>query len=202
MSTGPEPYVSFLKRLPITLLTAMLLWLLLLRPVLDIAVPKFAESLIRAFEYPRVTRLITVEHQVQIRRSDFRSGSAIPTVPLAEIHFNTIILLALFMAVSKPFSRTQLERLFMGWSILFGIQSLNLYFHVKCVYALGLGEWSVQNYGDFARNLYGFLRYFSDLPGRFSAPFLIWLGFNWDVVTELIGIQSETRSTSKKRRKK
>jgi len=198
MSATTEHYASFLKRLPLALLAAMMLWLLLLRPALDVAVPKLTETLIRAFEYPRVTRLITADHQLQIRRSDFRSGSATPTVPLAEIHFNTIILLALYLATARPLSRSQLERLFMGWSILYLSQSLNLLFHVKCVYALGLGEWSVHNYSDFARNLYGFLRYFTDLPGRFSFPFLIWLGFNWDQVTLLIGTRAAAEPPKKK----
>ena len=81
----------------------------------------------------------------------------------------------------------QLERLFMGWCILYLTQTMNLFFHVKCLYALSLGEWSIQNYSDLARDFYGFWRYFTDLPGRFSFPFLIWLGFNWDQVIHLIG---------------
>ena len=50
-------YRSFLKRLPLTLVAAMLVWLVL-RPVLDTAVTGFAQLLIRSFEYPRVTRLV------------------------------------------------------------------------------------------------------------------------------------------------
>ncbi len=59
-------------------------------------------------------------------------------------------------------------------------------FHVKTLYALGLGEWSRANYSELASNLYGLGRYFTDLPGRFSFPFLIWLGFNWDHVQGLV----------------
>jgi hypothetical protein len=75
----------------------------------------------------------------------------------------------------------------MGWSLLLVVQTLNLVFHVKYLYATGLGEWSLQAYSDLGRNVLGFLRYFTDLPGRFAAPFLIWIGFNWQRVTELIG---------------
>ncbi|MEE4270039.1 MAG: hypothetical protein V2I67_00090 [Thermoanaerobaculales bacterium] len=177
---------SFLKRLPLTLLVAMLLWLAL-RPVLDVAVTGFAQLLIRSFEYPRVTRLVVEGHSAEVRRSDFRTDSGIPAIPLTEKHFNTIVLLALFLALPRPFSRRQLERLFMGWCILYLTQTMNLLFHVKCLYALSLGDWSVQHYSDLARDFYGFWRYFTDLPGRFSFPFLIWLGFNWDLVTHLIG---------------
>lgn len=178
-------YRSFLKRLPLTLLVAMLVWLLL-RPVLDTAISGFAQLLIRSFEYPRVTRLVVGDHKAEVHRTDFRTDSGIPAIPLTEKHFNTIVLLALFLAMPRPFSRRQLERLFMGWCILYLTQTMNLFFHVKCLYALSLGEWSLQQYSDFARDFYGFWRYFTDLPGRFSFPFLIWLSFNWDLVIQLL----------------
>lgn len=192
MSESVKLYRSFLKRLPLTLLVAMGLWLLI-RPVLDTAVTGFAQLLIRSFEYPRVTRLVAEDHKAEVRRSDFRTDSGIPAIPLTENHFNTIVLLALFLAMPRPFSRRQLERLFMGWCVLYLTQTLNLVFHVKCLYALSLGEWSALNYSDFARNFYGFWRYFTDLPGRFSFPFLIWLGFNWDLVARLLGAGDDSR---------
>jgi hypothetical protein len=185
MSKSVALYRTFLKRLPLTLVAAMVLWMLI-RPVLDSAVTGFTQVLIRSFEYPRVTRLVTDDHKAEVRRSDFRTDSGIPAIPLTETHFNTIVLLALFLAMPRPFSRRQLERLFMGWCVLYLTQTMNLFFHVKCLYALSLGEWSAINYSDFARNFYGFWRYFTDLPGRFSFPFLIWLGFNWDLVTQLL----------------
>jgi hypothetical protein len=186
MSGSNVLYRTFLKRLPLTLLTAMVVWLLV-RPALDSAVSGFAQLLIRSFEYPRVTRLVAEDHTAKVHRSDFRTDSKIPTIPLTEIHFNTIVLLALYLALPRPFSRRQLERLFMGWCILYFTQTMNLLFHVKCLYALSLGDWSIANYSDFSRNFYGFWRYFTDLPGRFSFPFLIWLGFDWDLVNRLLG---------------
>jgi hypothetical protein len=180
------PYTAFLKRLPVASLAAMVVWFAL-RPGIDLAVAGLSQTLIRAFEYPRVTRLVADDHRVQVRRSDFRTDSQIPTVPLADITFNTIVLLALYLALPRPLSRRQLERLLMGGCILYLTQALNLVFHVKTLYALGLGEWSNQHYSDAARNVFGFLRYFTDLPGRFSFPFLIWLGLNWDVVMHMLG---------------
>ena len=137
-----------------------------------------------------------------MRRSDFRSGSAIPKIPLTEIHFNTIVLLALHLATTRPLSRTQLERLLMAWCVLYLTQSLNLLFHVKTIYALALGEWSGQNYSTFSRNLFSSLQYFTDLPGRFAFPFLIWMGFNWDRVAVLVGISEESTEKSQKPSKK
>jgi len=191
----------FLRRLPITLIAATFIWLLL-RPAIDMAVAGVTQTLIRSFEYPRVTRLVVEDHRAQMRRADLRTDSRVHTVSMTEITFNTIVLLALYLALPRPFSRHQLERLFMGWCVLGLCQSLNLLFHVKTLYALGLGEWSQVHYSDFARNFYGFGRYFTDLPGRFSFPFLIWLGFNWEVVMKMLGIQEDAPTKSKTKGKK
>jgi len=185
-----EMQTSFLKRLPLTLILAMLLWALI-RPVTDHAVAGLAEILIRSFEYPKVTRLEVDQHHANVVRSDFRSDSVIPSIPLTEIHFNFIVLLALYFALPRPWSRAHLEKLFMGVCILYLSQAINLLLHIKCLYAFSLGDWSIQNYSDFARNFYGFWRYFTDLPGRFSFPFVIWLGFNWDEVIRLLAIRPE-----------
>lgn len=201
MSEPVVLYRSFLKRLPLTLLVAMAVWLAF-RPVLDTAISGFAQLLIRSFEYPRVTRLVVEDHAAEVHRSDFRTDSGIPAIPLTEKHFNTIVLLALYLALPRPFSRRQLERLFMGWCILYLTQTMNLFFHVKCLYALSLGEWSLQNYSDFSRDFYGFWRYFTDLPGRFSFPFLIWLGFNWDLVARLLGPGTSAEADLPKNKKK
>jgi len=196
-TNGRAPYSRFLKRLPLTLLVSMVLWFIV-RPGIEPAVAGLAQTLIRAFEYPRVTRLVVDDHRVQVRRSDFRTDSQIPTVPLTDITFNVIVLLALYLALPRPLSRRQLERLFMGGCILYLTQALNLVFHVKTLYALGLGDWSYQHYSDLARNVFGFLRYFTDLPGRFSFPFLIWLGFNWDGVMTLLGTPVVDRDNHEK----
>jgi len=143
----------FLRRLPITFIAAVVVWLLL-RPAVEWAVAGLAQSLVRSFEYPRVTRLVVQDHHVQMRRTDLRIDSTVPTVSMTEVTFNTIVLLALYLALPRPFSRPQLERLFMGWCVLILCQCLNLVFHVKTFYALGLGEWSQHHYSDLARNVF------------------------------------------------
>jgi len=189
--------VRFLRRLPLTLVIGTVAWLLL-RPITDAAVAGGAQILIRSFEYPRVTRLVSVDHRAQIRRSDFRIDSKIPAIPLTENNFNLIVLLALFLALPRPFSRPQLERLFMGWCVLYLTHAANLVFHVKTLYATGLGEWSTHNYSDAARNIFGYFRYFTDLPGRFGFPFLIWLGFNWEVVMRILRPDGEEKPALEK----
>jgi hypothetical protein len=64
---------------------------------------------------------------------------------------------------------------------------------------MGLGDWSQQHYSDLARNVYGFWQYFTDLPGRFSFPFLIWLGFNWDLVMGMLGTPGIDQGAQKKK---
>lgn len=192
----------FLRRLPVTLIGAIIIWLLV-RPAIDSLVASLAQTLVRSFEYPRVTRLVIEDHRVQVRRSDLRTDSKIYSVSMTEVSFNTIVLLALYLALPRPFSRRQLERLLMGLCVLTACQSVNLVFHVKTLYATGLGEWSQHYYSDFARNAFGFGRYFSDLPGRFSFPFLIWLGFNWEVVMKMLRVSDdgEEKRKSKKAKK-
>lgn len=183
---GPDPCRSYLLRLPLALALAMAVWLAL-RPALDRTVPALAEVGVRAFEVPRVTRLVPREHLLEVRRSDFRAGSRIPTLSLTEVHFNTLVLLALCGALPRPLSSRRLERLLMGLGLLLLVQALNLAFEVESLYATRLGEWSLTRYSPLERNLWGFLQYFTDLPGRFSAPFVIWLGCNWEVVRRLLG---------------
>jgi len=196
-----RPYTSFFKRLPLTFIAAMFVWMII-QPGLDRGITGLSEVLLRSFEHPRVTRLVPADHRVEVRRTDFRTDSKIPTVPLIENNFNTIVLLALFFALPRPFSRRQLERLFMGWCILCFTQTINLVLHVKCIYAMSLGAWSLQEYSDFARNFYGFWRYFTDLPGRFSFPFIIWLSFNWNFVNGLIDHQQPEQNPKSKNRGK
>jgi hypothetical protein len=194
----------FLRRLPLTLIAAVVIWLIL-QPAFDTVVAGLAQTLIRSFEYPRVTRLVVGDHRVQMRRTDLRTDSKVPSVSMNEVTFNTIVLLALYLALPHPFSRRQLERLLMGWCVLCLTQSINLLFHVKVLYAMGLGEWSQHNYSDLARNFFGFGRYFTDLPGRFSFPFLIWLGFNWGVVMRMLRVSENEDMKDKpasKRKKK
>ena len=191
---GPDGHRRFVRRLPVAAIAALAVWFLL-RPAIDGAVSGFAQLLIRAYEYPKVTRLVVVDHRAEVRRADLRTDSGVPTVALTEIHFNTIVFLALCLALPRPWSRRQLERLAMGWSVLYLSQALNLLLHVKFLYASAFGAWSLQNYSTVARNVFGFLQYATDLPGRFAFPFAIWLGFNWDQVMPIVGLASAPKAS-------
>ena len=49
-------------------------------------------------------------------------------------------------------------------------------------------------------------RYFTDLPGRFSFPFLIWLGFNWEAIMKMLNVtrdeDKKDKKASKRKKKK
>jgi hypothetical protein len=177
--------VGWLRRLALGLAAGIFVWVVV-RPALDAAVTGGAQILLRAFEVPRVTRMTVVDHRAEVRRADFRSDSALPTVPLTAVHFNTVVLLALYLSLPRPFSRRRLERLLMGATVLYLTQVLNVWLHVKWIYATGLGEWSLAHTSEVWRNVLGFLRYFADLPGRFAAPVIIWLAFDWDTVARML----------------
>ena len=182
--TGATDLRDFFRRLPVATILAVVAWIVL-RGVLDSTTCAMAQVITRAYEHPRVTRLVVADHRAELRRADFRADSAIPTVALSEIHFNTAVLLALFLSLRRPLSKVRLKRLVVGWSILFLVQVFNLIIHLKFTYASALGPWSLQHYSDLSRNLYGFLQMFTDLPVRFALPFVIWIGFNWDEIMEM-----------------
>ena len=72
---GPADDRRFVSRLPLAAIAALLVWILL-RPALDGAVSGFAQLLIRAYEYPKVTRLVVIDHRAEVRRADMRTDSA------------------------------------------------------------------------------------------------------------------------------
>jgi hypothetical protein len=182
--SSDESVTNFLRRLPWIALLVLAGWLLM-RPILDSAVSGAAQVLIRAYEHPRVTRLVVGDHRAELRRADLRAGSAVPTVALTEIHVNTAILLALFLSLDRPLSRHGLEGLAMAWSILFLCQTVNLVIHAKFLTATAFGPWSLDRYGDLSREIYGYLQVMTDLPIRFAAPFALWIGFNWQEVSQM-----------------
>ncbi len=61
---APTTQIPFLRRLPLAMVAAMLLWLLL-RPAIDVTVAKLTQTLIRSFEYPKVTRLSSSDHRAR-----------------------------------------------------------------------------------------------------------------------------------------
>jgi hypothetical protein len=56
-----------------------------------------------------------------------------------------------------------------------------------------MGPWSRANYSDVARNVYGTLRYFFDIPVTFALPLLLWIGSFPQKVFALVGLPAPPR---------
>lgn len=145
------------------------------------------------FESPDVTRLRTEGSQILVDRRDFPPGSARPSLPAPDIHFNFVLLGALFAMDPRPLRGAHVGRFLAAAASLFVVHVLALVFQVQSVYATSLGAWSDANYGKFASNFWAAGWHFYLIAGRFAAPFALW----W-----LFGRREEEDSLEKPGRRK
>jgi len=149
------------------------LWFLFSAPY-ERAVAPAAELLVRLIERPAVTRLEAAGGEFLVNRTDFPPGSPHPGLPAADIHFNFVLLLALF-ALDRHFARGRhLARMLLALVVLWAVHVVALVFQVQSVYATNLGDWSAAHYGAVARNFWAGGFHFYQIAGRFAAPFAIW----------------------------
>ena len=133
-----------------------------------------AGFLIRTFEAPAVTSLSAPGGEIRVDRSDFPPASPRPGLPAADLHFNFVLLAALFAFVPHPFEPKHFLRFWLAALGLWAIHVLALVFQVESTYATRLGAWSQAHYGGFARNAWGAGFHFYQIAGRFAAPFALW----------------------------
>ena len=154
-------------------------------------------ALTSLFESPDVTRLEAKGGEVILDRRDFPPGSARPGLSGPDIHFNFVLLAALFALDPRPLRGAHLARFLAAAAALWLIHVVALAFQVQSVYATSLGAWSVANYGRVARNVWAGGWHFYLIAGRFAAPFALW----W-----LLGRREEEssleKSSARKRRRK
>jgi hypothetical protein len=174
-------------------LAGLAFWLALSRPYERILAAG-AEFLIRAFESPAATRLEARPGEFVVRRSDWPPASPSPGLPADDLHFNFVLLAALFAAGGGAWRSGRVAAFGVACAVLFLVHLTALVFEVHAVYATRLGEWSQTHYGPFARNFWAAGYHFYVIAGRFAAPFVIW----WP----LRGGESEgeTRGTAWRRR--
>lgn len=161
---------------------------MLLRPVYNTFLAWSAQSLCRLFEVPAATRVAVDGDRAVIGREDMRTGSGWLAYSLTQIHFNLIPTLALILALPGWQRNEGWQKLVWALAVLVASHILALVFHVQYFFATSLGPWSSANYSDFARNLFGFLQYFFDIPLTFTLPLLLWAGLFWDQVLALVGL--------------
>lgn len=173
------------------------IWLAL-SPPYERAVAGTAEGVLRLAESPAVTRLDARSGEIIVERGDFPPAAPRPGLPAADLHFNFVILAALFAFV-PPF---RAGRAAIAAAILFAVHVVALCCQVESLYATRLGPWSEAHYGPFARNFWASAFHVYQIAGRFAAPFAIWwpLG-GWEARPEERPGGKTGRSTSRKKKK-
>jgi hypothetical protein len=144
-------------------------------PLYDRAVAAGAELTLRTFESPKVTRLSANGTDVKVDRSDFDPRSPRPGLPVIDLTFNWVLLVALFAINQRPFSDRNIFRFVLASLILYVTHVLALATEVMSIYVLRLGPWSAAHYGAFARNFWGTLNH----SYRFVLMFAIVFGLWW-----------------------
>jgi len=160
-------------RLVLGFLAAVGIWLAFSFPY-ERALASGAESLLRLFEHPSVTRLEAARGEFRVDRRDFPPGSARPGLPAADLHFNFVMLGALFALAPRPARGANVARFLIASAALSIVHVLALIFQIESVYARELGDWSAAHYGAFARNFWAAGFHFYQIAGRFAAPFALW----------------------------
>ena len=169
-------------RLAVGFLAGLGFWLLFSAPY-ERGVAATAQALIRLFERPPVTTLSAPGGEIRVDRSDFPPASPRPGLPAADLHFNFVLLAALFALDPRPLAPGRFGRFWLAAAGLFAIHVVALISQVESIYATRLGEWSAAHYGTLARNVWAAAFHFYAIAGRFAAPFALWWGFRGEVPT-------------------
>jgi hypothetical protein len=158
-------------------LVGLALWVML-TPLYDRAVAAGAEKVIRTFEKPAVTQLRRADDgYITVDRTDFDRRSKRPAVPLRDLTFNIILLVALFAASKRTFS----DRNIGGFLVAAGLLALTHVFgmvaEVMSIYVAKLGMWSKVHYSDLERNVWGVANHFYRLVLMYAIAFALWWAF-------------------------
>ena len=164
-----------LVRLAAGFAAGLAFWLAFASPY-ERAVAAGAELLVRSGERPPVTTLAAQGGEIRVDRADFPPASPRPGLPAADLHFNFVMLAALFALGPRPLQPGPFGRFWIAAGLLFVVHVAALVFQVESVYALRLGPWSTEHYGPFARNFWAAGFHFYQIVGRFAAPFVLWWG--------------------------
>ena len=174
---------AFVVRLLLWLPVAWLAWWLMI-PLYNPFLAEAGENLSRLTESPDVTRILFQSpHHALIDRADAPSRSLPYSVRLTDIHFPTILLMALVMATPRVSFRRHLSVLGSSLLILALFHLVDLFFWVRFIYATQLGEWSAAHYGPVARETFGMAKHLLNLPVKLGLPLLLWVFFFWDELT-------------------
>lgn len=171
------------------------LWMLL-SPLYDRVVAKGAESLIRAFEKPKVTHLRPAQdNYTTVDRSDFDPRSKRPAISIRDLTFNVVLLCALFAASARAFSDRNIGGFLVALVILSFTHILGAVAEVMSIYVAKLGMWSTVHYSDFERNAWGVANHFYRLVLMYAIAFALW----W-IFRDPAGAAAPSKSKKSRRR--
>jgi len=173
MTGGAGPGRAAVLRALAAFVLALAFWFGFRAPYERLLAPA-TEAVLRATERPAVTRLSAEGGEILVERSDFPAGSPRPGLPAADLHFNFVLLAALFALDPRPLEGSRVAALLLASLVLFGVHVAALAFQVRSVYATALGPWSAAHYGAASRNFWSGGFHFYEVAGRFAAPFAIW----------------------------
>lgn len=172
----------FARNAVLALAPVTVVWVLL-TPFYNLFLVRGAEDLLRLTEHPAQTQLqLRDGRYLVLTRSDFGGRSWDWPGSLTDLHFNLLLLGALFLAVpGVPWRRRAAA---LGWALLIAVffHILLLFCGVKSSLANQLGTWSAAHFGAVARNLYGLAWHLLDLPLKFALPLVLWAAFFLDAL--------------------
>lgn len=147
----------------------------LLSPLYDRVMAASAETLMRAFEHPKVTQLRPqADSYVTVDRSDFDPRSKRPAIPIRDLTFNFVLLCALFAATKQPFTDRNIAGFAMSMPLLAITHVLATITEVMSIYAGKLGPWSRANYSDLARTIWGVANHSYRVVLMYAIAFGLW----------------------------
>ncbi len=163
-------------RLAVGFVVGLLPWLAF-SPAYERMLAGGAERILRLTEWPAVTHLEASRGEIIVDRQDFPPAAPRPGLPAADLHFNFVLLVALFALAARPWRGEWVASFLLAAILLWLVHLAALVFQVRSVYATKLGPWSAAHYGALARNLWAGGFHFYQIAGRFAAPFAIWWPF-------------------------
>ncbi len=198
MSSSPKPRAdlrTFLRRLPLTLIVAALVWLGV-RGAYNPALAWVTQGLARLTEAPWATQIQVDGDHAIVGRRDMRADSGRLKLSLTQVHFNLVPYLALLLALPGWWRRDGLQRFGGSLLLLFMSHVLALLWQVKFFFATALGPWSTANYSSLAREALGGLKYFFEIPVTFTLPLLLWTGFFSAQVFAMLGMATQVKGSA------
>jgi glycerol uptake facilitator-like aquaporin len=180
-------------------LAGVAVWVML-SPVYDRVMASAAETLMRAFERPKVTQLRPqADNYVTVDRSDFDPRSKRPAISIRDLTFNFVLLCALFAATRRPFTDRNIGGFALAMLILAVTHVLAAVTEVMSIYVAKLGPWSRAHYSDLSRNVWGVANHSYRLVLMYAIAFALWWIFR-DPNTTAAKPAARARGRAKKRR--